>query len=98
MSANDFISFIYLDTRELSYLTICLVHAILKCIKRSFIDLQKYKIIQKDTNGDIIEIFPSLAAAGRAMNKKQTKYIKECCEGLRKEMYGYIWEYTQGGI
>lgn len=59
---------------------------------------KKYKIIQKDTNGDIIEIFPSLAAAGRAMNKKQTKYIKECCEGLRKEMYGYIWEYAEGGV
>ena len=27
------------------------------------------------------------------MNKTQTKYIKECCEGLRGDMYGYKWKY-----
>jgi hypothetical protein len=27
------------------------------------------------------------------MNKKQTKYIKECCEGIRHSMYGYKWKY-----
>lgn len=59
---------------------------------------QKYMIVQKDKDGKIIKIFPSFAAAGRAMNKKQTKYIKECCDGIRKEMYGYIWEYYKGEI
>jgi hypothetical protein len=34
-----------------------------------------------------------MAAAGRAMNKKQTKYIKECCDGKREEMYGFLWKY-----
>ena len=59
---------------------------------------QKYMIVQKDKDGKIIKIFPSFAAAGRAMNKKQTKYIKECCDGIRKEMYGYIWEYYKGEV
>ena len=51
------------------------------------------KVIQKDLQGKVINIFNSMAEAGRAMNKKNTKYIKECCLGLRKTMYGYIWEY-----
>ena len=53
----------------------------------------KYRIIQLSLDDSVIAIHDSLSAAGRAMNKKQTKYIKECCDGLRKDMYGYKWKY-----
>lgn len=54
---------------------------------------KQYQVIQKNLDGEEIAIFPSMSAAGRAMNKTQTKYIKECCDGARNEMYGYKWEY-----
>lgn len=52
-----------------------------------------YKVKQYSLNEEFICEYKSLSAAARAMNKKQSKYIKECCEGKRKEMYGYIWKY-----
>jgi group I intron endonuclease len=54
---------------------------------------KQYQVIQKNLDGEEIAIFSSMSAAGKAMNKTQTKYIKECCEGTRDEMYGYKWEY-----
>lgn len=53
----------------------------------------KFAILQFSTNGELIAEYDSLSAAGRAMNKKQTKYIKECCEGRREQMYGFLWQY-----
>lgn len=53
----------------------------------------KYRIVQLSLNNEIIAVYNSLSAAGRAVNKKQTKYIKECCEGTRVDMYGYKWKY-----
>ena len=55
---------------------------------------KKLEVVQKSLDGQTISIYPSMSAAGRAMNKKQTKYIKECCEGKRENMYGYKWEYS----
>lgn len=55
---------------------------------------KKLAISQLTLSGEIIAEYESLSAAGRAMNKKQTKYIKECCEGKRKQMYGFLWKYT----
>lgn len=56
---------------------------------------QQYKVIQKNLDGMIINIFESMSAAGKSVNKKQTKYIKECCDGKRTQMYNYIWEYGE---
>lgn len=50
-------------------------------------------IKQYTLEGEFIAEYPSLAAAARAMGKKNTKQIKECCEKVRKDMYGYIWKY-----
>lgn len=56
---------------------------------------KKYIIIQKDKKGNILATYPSLSAAGRAMNTIQPKGIKDCCEGKRAEMYGYIWSFGE---
>lgn len=53
----------------------------------------RYRIVQLSLDEKIIAIHESLSSAGRSMNKKQTKYIKECCEGIRHSMYGYKWKY-----
>lgn len=52
-----------------------------------------YKVLRCSLDGEIIESYASLSEAARAMNKKQPKCIKECCEGKRGSMYGYIWKY-----
>lgn len=54
---------------------------------------RKHRIIQLSLDNKIVATYDSLSAAGRAMNKTQTKYIKECCEGVRSDMYGYKWKY-----
>ena len=62
----------------------------------SFKEIKKWKkrrVIQKDLQGNIINIYDTMVEAGKAMNKKNTKYIKECCDGLRESMYNYIWQY-----
>lgn len=53
---------------------------------------KKYVIIQKENN-KIINTYNSFVAAGKAVNIKNTKLIKECCEGKRKSAYGFNWEY-----
>lgn len=52
-----------------------------------------YKVGQYTLKDEFICEYNSLSEATRAMGKKQSKYIKECCEGKRKEMYGFIWKY-----
>lgn len=55
---------------------------------------QSYRIAKYTLDGDFICEYPSLKAAIESLNKKQPKYIKECCEGKRENMYGYIWKYV----
>lgn len=52
-----------------------------------------YKVGQYTLEDELVCEYNSLSEAIRAMGKKQSKYIKECCEGKRKEVYGYIWKY-----
>lgn len=52
-----------------------------------------YKVGQYTLEDELICEYNSLSEAIRAMGKKQSKYIKECCEGKRKEVYGYVWKY-----
>ena len=44
--------------------------------------------------GEIINVFPSIAEAGRAFSKK-TNNIGECCRGRRNYAFGYKWEYQK---
>lgn len=55
----------------------------------------KKRILQQQLDGTIIRQYESFAEAGRAVNKNNTKYIKECCEGKRSQMYGYKWSYVK---
>ena len=66
--------------------------------KRTLKTWNKIQVAQLSLNGELISIYDSLSAAGRAMNKKQTKYIKECCEGKRENMYGYKWKFVEAKI
>lgn len=54
-----------------------------------------YKVGQYTLENELVREYNSLSEAIRAMGKKQSKYIKECCEGKRKEMYGFVWKYLQ---
>ena len=54
---------------------------------------KSYKVGKYTLEGEFICEYPSLKAAIESLNKKQTRCIKECCEGKRKNMYGYIWKY-----
>ena len=47
----------------------------------------------KDTH-ELINIFPSITAAGEALNLDQgRRHISECCNVKRKSAYGYYWEF-----
>lgn len=52
-----------------------------------------YKVGQYTLKDEFVCEYNSLSEATRAVGKKQSRYIKECCEGKRKEMYGFIWKY-----
>ena len=52
-----------------------------------------YRVGQYTLENEQVREYNSLSEAIRAMGKKQSKYIKECCEGKRKEMYGFVWKY-----
>lgn len=54
---------------------------------------KSYKVGKYTLEGEFICEYPSLKAAIESLNKKQSRCIKECCEGKRKNMYGYIWKY-----
>lgn len=54
---------------------------------------QAYKVGQYTLQDEFICEYKSLSDAARAMNKKQARCIKECCEGKRANMYGFIWKY-----
>lgn len=54
-----------------------------------------YRIGQYTLQNDFIKEYKSLSEATRAMNKKQSRYIKECCDGKRENMYGFVWKYLK---
>ena len=62
-------------------------------IKRK-IQLSEKAIIQldKDTE-EIINIFPSIAAAYKSLNKQHSGHIASVCQGKRKTAYGFKWRY-----
>ena len=54
------------------------------------------KVIQKDLLGNIIKIFDSGRQASLELGISQGN-ISMCCNGYRKSVKGYIWEYAKVG-
>ena len=55
-------------------------------------------ILQLDkTTNEIINIYPSIADAYRALNKQHSGHIAEVCKGKRKTAYGFKWKYGESG-
>ena len=46
------------------------------------------------TTREVINTFPSAAAAVRFLNRGQSTHITEVCKGRRKTAYGYVWEFV----
>lgn len=55
---------------------------------------KRRKIAQYDMNNNLIEVFESPLDAAKSFNKKQSSCITNCCNGLTKSSYGYIWRYV----
>ena len=55
---------------------------------------KKYYIAKIDLNTNkIIDVFNSLKGAAASVDITQPKYIKQCCENQREQMYNYKWKY-----
>ena len=50
-------------------------------------------VIQKDLEGNILNIFPTATEAGRYLGLSSCSQISNCCAGRHKTAYGYKWEY-----
>ena len=46
-------------------------------------------------NGEILEVFPSIAEAARSIGKKKGSHIAEVCKGKFLSAYGYGWRYVE---
>ncbi|PHN94728.1 endonuclease [Maribacter sp. 6B07] len=55
-------------------------------------DNRKKKVIQKNINGKIVEIFESVSDASNETGVSKT-CIARCCRGERKSSRGYLWAY-----
>lgn len=53
----------------------------------------KYKIIQKDKQGNIIKVWDNILELTHNTNYKKDN-ISCCCRGKYKYAYGYKWEYS----
>ena len=63
-------------------------------IQRSLKSNKKRPILQYDLNNNFIQEFPSIAAAGKALNvKSPSSSIGEACRGKQKTSHGYIWKF-----
>ena len=54
----------------------------------------KRKGVKQLKNGKVINIFPSIAAAYKYLNKKSGGGISSCCNNKTPFVYGYKWEYV----
>lgn len=52
----------------------------------------KRKVVQKDLNGNILNVFDSIRDAGNKTNSN-ISLIGRCCKGHRRHTNGYVWEY-----
>lgn len=49
-------------------------------------------VIQKDINGNKLNMFPSVSMASKKLNIKRDIILK-CCQGKQKTVKGYIFSY-----
>jgi group I intron endonuclease len=61
-------------------------------INKMVISNRKYKIIQLDKNGTVLNYFNSCIEAGIFLGTNN-KSINLCCNNHRKTAHGYIWKY-----
>lgn len=54
---------------------------------------QMKKVVQKDTNGNVVAVFDSIGKAARSANVS-TGHIWQCCNGQRKTCRGSVWAYA----
>ena len=54
------------------------------------------RVIKLSSDGQVIEIFNSIAEAGKSVNARSSN-IGECCRGHKKTAYGYRWKFMEGG-
>ena len=65
-------------------------------IQRSIKSNKKRPVLQFDLNGNFIQEFPSVTAAGKALNVKSPGgSIGEACRGKQKTSHGYIWKFKE---
>lgn len=63
-------------------------------IKKTTYNAKKpVKQINMET-GEVLAIFESIGAAGKALDKNNSYKISEVCKGIRKSAYGYFWQYA----
>lgn len=54
------------------------------------------KVIQKQMNGEILNIYTCASQAALSLgNKNKERHITEVCKKQRKSAYGYIWEFFE---
>lgn len=60
------------------------------------VDSLKKQVVKIDKYTDeVLEIFPSVIAAQKSLNKSSAWHITEVCQGKRKSAFGYKWEYYE---
>lgn len=57
-------------------------------LKKQVVKIDKY-------TDEVLEIFPSVTAAQKSLNKSSAWHITEVCQGKRKSAFGYKWEYYE---
>lgn len=61
--------------------------------KRRIESISKMVVMKNKTNNEILEVFESIEAAYRYLNKQSSGHIAAVCAGKRQSAYGYKWEY-----
>lgn len=56
----------------------------------------KKPVTQYDMDGNFIANWPSATDAARAMGRKSSSSIGECCNHNKTHAYGYVWKFTHG--
>ena len=56
------------------------------------IEVKKLRILQYDLNGNLLNIYEDIPKALTSVKGVSEKMIIDCCNGLRKKAYGYIWK------
>lgn len=64
----------------------------LDCLPKQKLTGVEKRIVQKDLDGNVIQIYNSLSEARDALGMKSHKSISNVLNGLAKTAYGFLWE------